>query len=81
MMEPSRDSANAQPVDRIVISEIMYHPSNPLLEYIELANPTDQPVVLGSGQALWRRMELDGVGHESRIPLDLPDPHGGTTLV
>lgn len=66
-MTPSRDSANAPPLDHLVISEIMYHPAGSALEYVELANPTDQPVVLGSAQAMWR---LNGAV-ELILPLDL----------
>ena len=56
-MAPSRDSANTPPIDHLMISEIMYHPVDPNLEYIEITNATDQAVVLGSLQAMWR---LDG---------------------
>jgi hypothetical protein len=40
---------------RIVISEIAYQPSNPDAEYVELFNPTDQPVDLSG----WT---IDGLG-------------------
>jgi len=56
-MAPSRDSANTPALDRLIISEIMYHPVDPNLEYIEITNATDQAVVLGSLQVMWR---LDG---------------------
>ena len=65
-MAPSRDSANTQPNDHLMISEIMYHPEDPNLEYIEITNATDQAVVLGSLQAMWR---LDGAV-EYIFPLD-----------
>ena len=67
IMTPSRDSANVPPLDHMVMSEVMYHPPEPALEYIELTNPTDQPVVLGSGQTLWR---VNGAV-DFLLPLDL----------
>ena len=77
-MTPTRDSANARPTDHLVISEIMYHPPDPELEYLELTNPTDQPVVLGSPQALWR---LNGA-LDMLLPLDLVlDAHERIVLV
>jgi hypothetical protein len=56
-LAPSRDSANTLPMDHLMISEIMYHPADPNHEYIETTNATDQAVVLGSLQVIWR---LDG---------------------
>jgi hypothetical protein len=65
-LAPSRDSANTQALDRLIISEIMYHPADPNHEYIEITNASDQAVVLGSLQAMWR---LDGAV-EFVFPLD-----------
>lgn len=63
---PSRDTVNTPPLDHLTISEIMYHPTDPNHEYIEITNATDQAVVLGSLQAIWR---LDGAV-EFIFPLD-----------
>ncbi len=65
-LTPSRDTANTQPTDHLMITEIMYHPTDPNHEYIEITNATDQAVVLGSLQAIWR---LDGAV-EFVFPLD-----------
>ncbi len=45
-MPPSRNSANQPPTSHVVISEIMYHPLDGQSEFIELYNPTGQPVSL-----------------------------------
>ena len=55
-MTPSRDASNIAPVPQVVISEILFHPLDGQVEYVELYNPTAQTVVLwddptGSG---WR---------------------------
>jgi hypothetical protein len=66
-MTPSRDSANSDPVQHLVIDEIMYHPANDTdqalhqsgtgQEYIEIYNPTANPVYLENPEGPWR---LDG---------------------
>lgn len=45
-MPPSRNYANNNPVDHIVISELMYSSQDGAFEYIELYNPTAVPVTL-----------------------------------
>jgi hypothetical protein len=57
-MTPSRDSVNNDPVQHIVIDEIMYHPANDSdQEYIEIYNPTSSPIYLENSDGPWR---LDG---------------------
>jgi hypothetical protein len=43
---PSRDQANNKPLTHMMITEIMYHPLSAGKEYIEIFNPTSQPVSL-----------------------------------
>ncbi|MBE0534059.1 MAG: lamin tail domain-containing protein [Phycisphaerae bacterium] len=45
-MIPSRNAANNSPLQRIVISELMYSPLDGASEYVELFNPTGQPIRL-----------------------------------
>jgi hypothetical protein len=57
-MTPSRDSVNNDPVQQIVIDEIMYHPANDTdAEYIEIYNPTTSRIYLVNPDGPWR---LDG---------------------
>ena len=56
-MAPSRDSSNHMPAEHVFIREIMYHPDADGEEYIELFNPTNQPVTLSGSAGPWR---LDG---------------------
>ncbi len=58
-LTPSRDAANANPILDVLIEEIMYHPdSNDEYtyndEYIELYNPTSEPINLQSPLGTWR---------------------------
>lgn len=61
-LTPTRGAANALPPPRVVISEIMYHPSptaehsedNTHDEYVEIFNPTDEPVPLWTEAGPWR---------------------------
>lgn len=71
-MTPSRNSANNTPVQHVIISELMYSPPDGMREYVELYNPTPEPITLwdtetGTG---WR---VDGgidyvFSAETRIP-------------
>jgi hypothetical protein len=56
-MLPSKGRANTLPTTEVQIHEIMYHPLDPNLEYIELANLGNESVALGSHTGGWR---LDG---------------------
>jgi hypothetical protein len=57
-MAPSRDSANSNPTLNVMIDELMYHPANDGdQEYIELYNPTANPIYLENTEGPWR---LDG---------------------
>jgi len=56
-MLSSRDSANGNPVRDIVVDELMYHPVDPNVEYVELYNPTAGRIYLENASATWR---LDG---------------------
>ena len=62
MLPPSRNGANQPPLARPVISEMMYNPPAPaeapeddtILEYVEILNPTNQPIALESDAGPWR---------------------------
>jgi hypothetical protein len=61
-LEPTRNGANGAPQERVVISEIMFHPlavdmDNKVLEYVEIQNTTTNPVLLEESAGAWR---LDG---------------------
>ena len=53
-LSPSRDGANAGPVADVVIDELMYHPVDSDDEYVELLNPTAEPVALEGPAGAWR---------------------------
>ena len=58
-LRPTTNAANALPGLRVVFSEVMYHPpDNPTNnlrdEYIELHNPTDDPIPLWNTAGVWR---------------------------
>jgi len=76
-MEPSRDSANANPLSHVVIDELMYHPADANDEYIEMYNPTSQQVVLENAAGSWR---LDG-GVDYTFPMGTALPAGGRLIV
>jgi hypothetical protein len=56
-LQPSAGAANTNPGLDVVIAEVMYHPTDPDLEYVVLRNPLSQAVNLGARDAVWR---LDG---------------------
>jgi len=56
-LTPSPETANGNAVADVVLSEVMYHPSDANDEYVELYNPTAEAVALGGPQGAWR---LDG---------------------
>jgi len=56
-MGPSRSAANGNPVQEVVISEVMYHPVDSGYEYIELYNPFAVGVTLLNAVGPWR---IDG---------------------
>jgi hypothetical protein len=61
-MPLSRNAGNSTPSSHIIISEIMYHPDNPVEEneeYIELYNPTGSTVNLYNTDGVWR---IRGIG-------------------
>jgi hypothetical protein len=77
-MTPSRDSANSDPAQHIVIDEIMYHPANDAdQEYIEIYNPTSSPVHLENSEGPWR---LDGAVNFT-FPAGISIDTGGRLLV
>jgi hypothetical protein len=76
-MAPSKGAANGSPVPGLIVSEIMYHPADPNEEYIELYNPTAQPVVLGGGDIVWR---LDGAV-DYNLPAGAAIPAGGRLVI
>jgi len=51
---PSRTAPNADPIPDIVIDELMYHPADANDEYVELFNPTDEPLGLDGADGAWR---------------------------
>jgi len=59
-MTPSLDASNISPKQYlVVIDELMYHPVEPLNEYIELYNPTAAARNLWNTNGTWR---LRGIG-------------------
>ena len=70
-LTPSRDSANFNPIQDVLIEEIMYHPAGvneDNLEYIELYNPTAEDITLQNFMGTWR---LNGA-------VEYPFPFGTT---
>ena len=65
-LAPTREAANAAPASHVVVSEVMYHPSdaggadNTGDEYLEIHNPTTVPVPLRNALGPWR---IDGMGY------------------
>ncbi|MCL4176876.1 MAG: lamin tail domain-containing protein [Verrucomicrobia bacterium] len=60
-LNPTRHSANSPPERTVLLSEVMYAPprtdgvtDNVADEYVELFNPTDQPLDLFSANGVWR---------------------------
>jgi hypothetical protein len=77
-MTPSRDSSNNDPVQHIVIDEIMYHPADDTDdEYIELYNPTASPIYLENPDGSWR---LDGAV-DYIFPVNTSINTGGRLLI
>jgi hypothetical protein len=77
-MTPSRGLANTEPVQHLVIDEIMYHPANDAeQEYIEIYNPTSSPVYLENSDGPWR---LDGAV-DYAFPAGTSIDAGGRLLV
>ena len=84
-MEPTRGLANAVPLARVVISELMYHPpslstsatDNTVDEYLELFNATPVSVDLFNSNGVWR---LDG-GVEYEFPVNQTLAPGQRLLV
>jgi hypothetical protein len=75
---PSRGLANSEPVQHVVIGEIMYHPANDTdQEYIEIYNPTSNPVYLENSEGTWR---LDGAV-DYAFPAGISIDAGGRLLV
>lgn len=56
-LTPTQGAANTDPILDLMISEILYHPTDANDEYVELYNPTSQTIALGGGNVAWR---LDG---------------------
>ncbi len=79
-MPLSRDGSNSEPNQpEIVIDEIMYHPTYPNEEYLELYNPTDGMVNLWNAEGTWR---LRGIGSDDYyFPASLSIATGGRLLV
>ena len=79
----TRNDTNAAPPGHVVVNEILYHPpdtggtnDNSLDEFVEIFNPTPQPVALSNTNGSWR---LDG-----GISLTFPPGvtlNGGDTLL
>lgn len=84
-MDPTRESANAIPLARVVISELMYHPpsvstnaaDNTMDEYIELFNATPASVNFFNTNGVWR---IDG-GVKYQFPTNLTLASGQCLLV
>ena len=73
----TRDLANNNLVDHVVLSEIMYHPEEGNEEYIELYNPTNSSVDLWTSTGSWA---LDG-GIDYEFPLSTSLSSGQRILI
>jgi hypothetical protein len=76
---PSRNASNSGPIGNLVVSEIMYHPTDDLVghEYIEISNPTDAAISLETAAGAWRIAgDVDFV-----FPSGTSIPAGGIVLV
>ena len=80
--QPTQGSQNLNPVDHIVISEIMYHPGDGQYEYIELYNASDSAVTLSINLPLagMRGWAIDGAV-QYEIPPYTSFASGNTILV
>jgi len=76
-MSPSRDGENSEPPTHIVFSEIMYYPLTNQHQYIELFNPTAQPVVLENAQGPWR---IEGLA-DYTLPSGISIPSDGRLIL
>ena len=84
-MRPTRDGANALPDTRVVIDEVMYHPTtttvhleeNLTAEYVELYNATWSAIPLWNPSGTWR---ISG-GIEFQFPPDVVLPPHERLLV
>ena len=79
-MSPTRNASNTAPHEHLAISEIMYHPlgNDKNSEYVEIHNPTSQPISLGRNPGMTAR--LDG-GVQYLFPPNITLPPGGYLLV
>lgn len=73
----SRNTSNNVSVEHLVISEIMYHPTDDNLEYIELYNPTGSTITLEETAGSWRIDSSVGFA----FPAGLTIPSNGRLIV
>ena len=79
-LDPTRDADNRLTTQSVVISEIMYNPPGTNaadLEFLELFNPTGEPILLENAQGPWR---INGAV-EMDLPPDLVLPATGHVLL
>jgi len=77
VMGPSRSEANGNPVQGVVMCEVMYHPADSGYEYIELHNPLAVSVSFLNSVGPWR---LDG-GVDYTFNVGTSIPAGGRLIV